>query len=257
MTDSPFVENFFEYSNDDSDVYPIQFFSLQNPNAVQDFIFVNGFSDPVQNHEDIFRELADRGYRVWAINMPGHGKSGKVPQVNWETLVEIVRTFVTNMGIEEHVMGGFSMGGGVALMYSGMYPDNIKAIRVLSPFCYGLTSMGQTFIGAAKFTIDFLRNSRANPSNKKPPSNEIYPMYYIPHYSSVIMRPIEVNSKALKNIPIDVVVGDMDEVVNFELVKQALGELHNAKFRTVKGLGHDIYFVERGMIEEIAEYLVK
>lgn len=252
MSDITTSEQFFNY-----DGYPMQFFNISNPEAQTDFIFVGGFSDPVQNHFDIFEELVKKGYRVWALNMPGHGKSAQIENVDWDMLVKIVRTFIDSTEIKEYVVGGFSMGGGVAIMYAGEFPENVKAIRVLSPFCYGLPSISKALIGGARFTIDFLRNKAINPSNKPNPSGEIYPLYYIPNYSSVIRRSIKLNSKALREIPIDIVVGMEDEVVDPNLVKEALHQLHHANFREVEGLGHDIYFIEPRMIEEIVENLVK
>lgn len=64
----------------------------------------------------LWRDLAQAGYRVIAPDHPGYGES---PPVGWtatqERLVAYVAELVEALGLRDYVVGGLSLGGGIAI----------------------------------------------------------------------------------------------------------------------------------------------
>ena len=66
--------------------------------------------------------FSDAGYNCHALDLRGHGKSGgSVEGTTMQDYVDDVRVVVRNLGTENPIIIGHSMGGLIALMYSAQY----------------------------------------------------------------------------------------------------------------------------------------
>lgn len=87
----------------------------------------------------IGQALREAGWRVLAPDAPGYGES---PLPDWpssqENLVRFVAEFVDALGLDRFVLGGLSMGGGMALGYGLDHPARMAALIPCGS--YGLTS---------------------------------------------------------------------------------------------------------------------
>lgn len=255
MEDINEERDLFKYQNHDAHISAdIEIYEVAAPEANKILIFICGFGDPFQNHLDIHSVVAATGgFRVIGINLPGHGRSEQIHNVSWELLVDIVREFVLKEEIKEFYIGGFSMGGGVALKYASMYPEGIKGVKLLSPLCYDLPSIGKLIKGGLKFSINFLKNGFQNPSKKEKPIGKIYPLYYLEHFKSVLSG-YNFNKELLlkqEHLPIDVIIGKDDEIIDVELIKQTLEGIPDVKIHIGEGFGHDIYYKEEELLQKI------
>lgn len=83
--------------------------------------------------------LAGAGYRVIAPDVPGYGES---PAATWvatqERLVAWVGEVVDALGVQGCVLGGLSMGGGMALGYTLTHPGSVAALMLFGT--YGLAT---------------------------------------------------------------------------------------------------------------------
>lgn len=73
---------------------------------------VHGFGAFLQHYRDNIKEIADNGFRVWAITLLGFGKSEK-PNAGYSELMwaELLRDFIVDVINEPvHVVGN-SLGG--------------------------------------------------------------------------------------------------------------------------------------------------
>jgi pimeloyl-ACP methyl ester carboxylesterase len=70
-----------------------------------------------------------KNHRVVAIDLPGHGESGKA-RTNWSmnAFGEDVKRVVTKLGLKRVVLIGSSMGGPVALEAARLMPERVVAI---------------------------------------------------------------------------------------------------------------------------------
>lgn len=242
------TQNFIDY-----DGIPIEIISYEN-GSDRDFVFVGGFADPVQNHPDIFTNIATKGYNVHAINMPGHGNSGLVERVNWAVLVEILEQCIEGLGLQNLTVGGFSMGGGVALKYASETEREIEYVRVLSPLCYQLPDLPNLIMSGVRFYLNFRNNAKDNPTHKLPPY-PIRPVYYVESFKAILNAP-EINLERLKELKVHIVVGEKDEIIDINRVRERFLGLDNVEILQGEDFGHDIYYVREFIIDEITDRLI-
>ncbi len=79
--------------------------------------------------------IADAGYRVIAPDHPGFGRS---PRANWpltqQNLIRYVGELVDALDLDDYVIGGLSLGGGLALGHLLDRPDAARGAMLLGSF---------------------------------------------------------------------------------------------------------------------------
>ncbi|MGO3136603.1 MAG: alpha/beta fold hydrolase [Agrococcus casei] len=84
------------------------------------------------------RDLARKGYRVIAPDAPGYGGSDAAPwPVTQRRLDEFVGEFVAALELDRYMLGGLSMGGGMALGHTLEHPEQVRALILFAS--YGLS----------------------------------------------------------------------------------------------------------------------
>lgn len=81
-------------------------------------------------------ELAERGNRVITIDLLGHGRSDRPPEMTHYSMLffaEQVVGLLDHLGIKQAVVGGTSLGANVALETARMAPKRVKAMMVEMP----------------------------------------------------------------------------------------------------------------------------
>lgn len=99
------------------------------PRDAPALVLLHGSNAFLQTWEP-WAERLDKRYRVIRLDLPGHGLTGASPARAYTTadyagLVERLRA---RLGIERIVIGGNSMGGGVALAYTLAHPERVRAL---------------------------------------------------------------------------------------------------------------------------------
>ena len=81
--------------------------------------------------------LAD-GRQVIALDLPGHGGSGKqLDRADAESLAAIVEHALNALGIERLHLVGHSMGGGIAISFAVREPDRVATLTLISSAALG------------------------------------------------------------------------------------------------------------------------
>lgn len=100
-----------------------------HPRGTVVFLHGGGVDSAELSWAPIGPRLAQAGWRVLAPDAPGYGES---PLPDWsssqENLVRFVAEFVDALGLDRFVLGGLSMGGGMALGYGLDRPDRVAAL---------------------------------------------------------------------------------------------------------------------------------
>lgn len=82
----------------------------------------------------IFDKVSEK-YDVTAIDLPGYGQSGRPRlKMTFDERVEMVHAAIEKLGIEKPVLAGHSSGGAFALRYAMKYPNDIRALALVSPY---------------------------------------------------------------------------------------------------------------------------
>jgi pimeloyl-ACP methyl ester carboxylesterase len=97
--------------------------------------------------------LKDR-HRILRFDMTGHGLTGPDPSGDYslERTVTLTERFVDALGLERFSIGGTSLGGTVAIHYTGAHPERVERLILLSPGALegrAMNRAGQTVPAAA------------------------------------------------------------------------------------------------------------
>ena len=68
------------------------------------------------------------GHTVYALDLPGHGKSGGAGRAEIGAYAEVVRGFAEALGLVPFVLAGHSMGGAIALEFALRYPARLAGL---------------------------------------------------------------------------------------------------------------------------------
>jgi pimeloyl-ACP methyl ester carboxylesterase len=69
-------------------------------------------------------------YRVVSLDLPAHGLTGAVPSADYSSTAQLrtVQAVTSHLKLEQFVLGGNSMGGGVSWRYALEHPDSVLAL---------------------------------------------------------------------------------------------------------------------------------
>jgi pimeloyl-ACP methyl ester carboxylesterase len=100
-----------------------------------DVLMIHGLGAAKSSFFDCAALLADAGYRVHALDLPGFGGSSKPPRAPYTApwFAEAVRGVMDALEIESAHLVGNSMGGRVALEMGLRWPERVRSIAALCP----------------------------------------------------------------------------------------------------------------------------
>jgi acylglycerol lipase len=101
-------------------------------------VVVHGLKDHSSRYAGFARDLALRGYDVWAFDLRGHAHSSgnRVATLLFDDYVMDLDIFLTRVRLEENVpvfLFGHSMGGAIVTLHSLMYHPNVAGMILSAP----------------------------------------------------------------------------------------------------------------------------
>ena len=228
-------------------------------------VLMHGFGMSLHVWEKWVVELGDK-YRLISFDWPGHGLSTPVQDTNYDlnALTDYLTDVLDWMNIDEFVLVGHSMGGGVAMNYVVDNPDKVQALVLIAatglkidrsdtpPRMFGITK----FPGMSKA----LRYITPYDSVKKAlitrygseafVSKELVDRYYELMLNSTNR---EVLIKRLKQILLDepldarigrlnhptlLIWGEEDQIVGLKYAKRLRSIILSARLVSYQGVGH-------------------
>ncbi len=75
-------------------------------------------------------DTLETDYFIVTVDLPGHGLTGSIPSGDYTTggMVDFLDEFISTLNLENFVLGGNSMGGGVALAYAIRHPEKLAGL---------------------------------------------------------------------------------------------------------------------------------
>jgi pimeloyl-ACP methyl ester carboxylesterase len=106
---------------------------IQKGSGEQTIILVHGLGGGAFTFRNNIDALADKGYKVYAIDLKGFGFSEKVIGSDYSHIeqAKILLDFMEKKGIEKATVAGHSMGGRIALIAYDMKPQNFDSIILI------------------------------------------------------------------------------------------------------------------------------
>ena len=115
---------------------PLAYLELGEAEATP-IVLVHGFGGDINNWLFNLPGLAE-SHSVYALDLPGHGKSGKaVAKVGLEALAETLAGFMAAVGVEDAHLVGHSLGGAIALQLALARPARVASLTLISPAGFG------------------------------------------------------------------------------------------------------------------------
>ncbi|KAJ3692767.1 hypothetical protein LUZ60_011862 [Juncus effusus] len=96
-------------------------------------LLLHGFGAFLTHFRDNLSGISDSGFRVYAVTLIGFGRSGKPNSGYSETLwAEFVRDFVVDVVKEPVLLVGNSLGGYIASIVAGVWPDLVRSLVLIN-----------------------------------------------------------------------------------------------------------------------------
>jgi pimeloyl-ACP methyl ester carboxylesterase len=124
-------------------------------------VLIHGASQDTLSWHDNISYFA-RKYCVFAIDLPGHGKSAlieKRPTTNTNEFAAYIWEFMESLKIAKPILVGHSMGAGIAIMVALDHPNDIRGVVAVDG--------GAAFSGArgVHYQPELLQSVEANPTD--------------------------------------------------------------------------------------------
>ncbi len=99
-------------------------------------VFLHGLLLDNQLSRRLAADLADRGFQVVLLDLPGHGLSDKPRHASahrMDSYARYVVALLDELGIDEAVVGGVSLGANVSLQVAVQAPDRVRGLLIEMP----------------------------------------------------------------------------------------------------------------------------
>ncbi|WP_270089123.1 alpha/beta fold hydrolase [Sphingobacterium sp. SYP-B4668] len=94
-------------------------------------VLIHGWPLSDAMYEYQYHFLAEKGYRVIGITLRGFGKSDKpYGNYNYDVYAKDIKIVLDTLDINDALLGGFSMGGAIAIHYVAKYNNNQRITRL-------------------------------------------------------------------------------------------------------------------------------
>ncbi|MEV0524555.1 acetoin dehydrogenase dihydrolipoyllysine-residue acetyltransferase subunit [Streptomyces sp. NPDC050439] len=105
--------------------------------GAEEIVLVHGYGGDKNSWLFVQEPLAAH-HTVYALDLPGHGESGKdVGDGSLASLAAVVTDFLDALGIERAHLVGHSLGGAVVTAVAAALPDRARSLTLIAPAGYG------------------------------------------------------------------------------------------------------------------------
>jgi pimeloyl-ACP methyl ester carboxylesterase len=228
-----------------------------------------------ENEDDEY-EAEGRPSRAWRIIVPDLRGYGESAVVSGKTTLDIfasdIAGLLDELGIQQVVIGGLSMGGQVVMEFCRLYPERVRGILLAATFCRAETEEGRRQRA--------IMADRLLKEGMQPYADEVLPKMVAPanlialpavadHVRAMMRatnpvgaaaalrgraeRPDFAGTLARLDVPALVVVGDEDAFTTRADAEQMSGLLKQSELVWIKGVGHMPNLESEGEFNEALE----
>lgn len=94
-------------------------------------VILHGLFGSSDNWLTISKTIAERGYRVFALDQRNHGQSPRADEQDYQSMAADLREFLIDQQLENPILVGHSMGGKTVMQYAMLYPNTFEKLVVV------------------------------------------------------------------------------------------------------------------------------
>ncbi len=131
-------------------------------------VLVHGAGGNLMHWPGALRRLPGR--TVYALDLPGHGKSGGAGRAEIGAYADVVRGFAEALGMVPFVLAGHSMGGAIALEFARRYPTRLVGLILIGSGAKLrvapeiLTGIQDDYAGTTELLVQWVHGEHVEPN---------------------------------------------------------------------------------------------
>ena len=108
-----------------------------DPTDATPIVLIHGTGSSLHTFEDWTTQLKN-DHRVIRMDLPAYGLTGPFPDRNYsmDHYVNFIKNFLNTLGIKKCVLGGNSLGGGIAWNFTSKYPEIVDKLILIDAAGY-------------------------------------------------------------------------------------------------------------------------
>jgi len=115
----------------------IAFQEWGSPSSMKKVLSLHGWLDNSNSFRLLAPQVAQHGYHCIAVDLLGHGHSSHLSKdavYLSHKNIATVREIVESLGWQKHSLVSHSMGAGISLLYSGVFPEIVEKLVLIEGF---------------------------------------------------------------------------------------------------------------------------
>jgi pimeloyl-ACP methyl ester carboxylesterase len=225
-------------------------------------VLIHGYLETLEVWNNFARKLAGK-YRVICVDLPGHGKSDLLCEVQtMELMAESIKELLENLDIRKIFLAGHSLGGYIALAFTELFSEMLAGYCLFHSHPLADTTEAIekrereiTLVKGGKKDLMYPENiaKMYGPPNIQKFASELQRSKEIASSISgegiiavlkgMIARPSRLAVMEKGSVPCLWILGAMDNYVNCELIQSKVRLPENAELVVLKNSGH-LGFIE-------------
>ncbi len=207
------------------------------------------------------------GFKVAALDLPGHGKSEGVGKQNIDDYVKNILAFLDALNLPAAVIIGHSMGSAIALQLALNAPNRVLGLVLLgsgsrlrvAPSILENTATEATFPLAVKSIIEASFSSKSSSHLKELAAKKMLETRpTVLHGDFIACNNFNVGEKLGDiKIPTLIVCGTEDKMTPPQYSKSLHEELPNSELEFIEGAGHMVMLEKPRQVAEVVERFIK
>lgn len=106
------------------------FYEHNNNNSKTAIIFIHGSGEDASTWHNQLKMI--NSYSVILLDLPSHGKSDRFEKLSLNLYVNVLKSLIDSMDYDRIIVCGHSLGGAVIQSYYFKYPEDLKALILMS-----------------------------------------------------------------------------------------------------------------------------
>lgn len=207
------------------------------------------------------------GQRIFALDLPGHGKSEGIGRQWVDDYAQSLREFYDAIGIAKAILVGHSMGGAIALAFALRFPRRVLGLSILgsaarlrvSEDLLEVAANPATYQTAIQMVVDWSFAPSADANLKQLVAQRMTETRSAVFYGDLLAcNAFDVMDRVKRiKVPALIMCGGMDRMTPMRYSEYLAGQMPNARLRILFDAGHMLIMEQPNVVAEALLEFIK